>query len=244
MGEPSTYIKLDRHILEWGWYQDANTTRLFIHLLLKANIKDKEWMGNKIQRGDLATSYSNLAKELDMSIQNVRTALEHLKLTSEVTIKSHNKYTIITISNYDKYQCDNTQANKQVTNNQQTTNKQLTTTKEYKEYKNDKNVKNNNTSEFDLFWNEYPKKTSKADAKKAFDKAIKKTDINQIIEAIRIQKRSEQWQKENGQFIPYPATWLNKEKWSDELIEYKDECSINSERKKREFEMLAKEYGG
>jgi len=76
---------------------------------------------------------------------------------------------------------------------------------------------------FELFWNEYPKHKGKPVAEKAFNKAIKKIDIDTMLEAIRKQKQSAQWKKENGQYIPYPATWLNQERWADEEDKEKDD---------------------
>lgn len=71
---------------------------------------------------------------------------------------------------------------------------------------------------FDRFWAEYPKKVSKAAAKKAFEKLNPTEElVNVIMLAIAKQKNSEQWQKDGGQFIPYPATWLNGQRWEDEL---------------------------
>ena len=70
---------------------------------------------------------------------------------------------------------------------------------------------------FSLFWNAYPKKVSKAAAEKAFNK-LKPDDelLETMFEAIEQQKRSAEWQKDGGQFIPYPATWLNGRRWEDE----------------------------
>lgn len=104
MAEQSTWIKLDRNILEWGWYKDANTKCLFIHLLLKANIKDAAFMGVTVHRGQLATSYANLSRETGMSIKSVRTALNHLKSTGEVASRAYHDFSLITIENYDRYQ--------------------------------------------------------------------------------------------------------------------------------------------
>ena len=70
---------------------------------------------------------------------------------------------------------------------------------------------------FDRFWDEYPKKKAKDAAKRAFDK--RKPDeglLTLMIDAIRLQMKSDAWQKEGGQFIPYPATWLNEGRWQDE----------------------------
>lgn len=70
---------------------------------------------------------------------------------------------------------------------------------------------------FDEFWQAYPKKRAKDDAMKAFAK--RKPDrelLDQMLKAIEAQKRSDDWLKDNGQFIPYPATWLNDARWMDE----------------------------
>lgn len=70
---------------------------------------------------------------------------------------------------------------------------------------------------FDEFWDAYPRKVGKKDAYKAFCKAIKAIGVDAMIEAIDRQKRSEQWTKEGGRYIPNPATWLNQGRWEDEL---------------------------
>lgn len=71
-------------------------------------------------------------------------------------------------------------------------------------------------SDFDTFWAAYPRKKNKEYARKAFAKAIKDTDIETILDALSKQKQSHDWQKANGQYIPYPASWLNAHKWEDE----------------------------
>ena len=73
------------------------------------------------------------------------------------------------------------------------------------------------SSEFDEFWSEYPRKVGKKDARKAFDKALKTTDAGTMIRAVIAQKQSGQWLRENGRYIPNPATWLNQGRWDDEI---------------------------
>jgi len=126
------FIVLYRSLLEWEWYSDANTTRLFIHCLLRANHKEKKWQGITIERGSFVTSYAHLALDLGLTVQNVRTSINKLKSTGEVTHKPHSKYGIITINNYDKYQDTNSQPNSQVTVNQQSTNNKQQGNKETK----------------------------------------------------------------------------------------------------------------
>lgn len=69
-------------------------------------------------------------------------------------------------------------------------------------------------ADFDLFWAAYPKKKAKGDAQKAFKKV--KAPIGVILSAVEKQKQSEQWRRDGGRFIPYPATWLNGQRWEDE----------------------------
>lgn len=69
---------------------------------------------------------------------------------------------------------------------------------------------------FDRFWKAYPRKVAKPVAIKAWRKAITKMETDKILEALEKQKLSDDWTKEKGKFIPYPATWLNQERWNDE----------------------------
>lgn len=70
---------------------------------------------------------------------------------------------------------------------------------------------------FDEFWAKYPKKRSKGQAERAWVKiAPDDTLFAQIIEGLERAKRSRDWIKESGRYIPYPATWLNAKGWEDE----------------------------
>lgn len=98
------YIKLHRKFTEWKWYHDPNTARVFLHLLLTASWEESEYRGYKIKPGQVVTGRKKLAKELKLSEKAIRTALEHLKSTNEVAIKTTNKFSIITVVNWRKYQ--------------------------------------------------------------------------------------------------------------------------------------------
>ena len=110
----------------WCWYTDGNTSRLYIHLLIKANYKQKVWRGITIERGQVLTSRQSLSRELGMTEQEIRTAISHLKSTNDITCKSTNKYTLITICNLVDYAEEKNENNQQINtqNNQQTTSKQ------------------------------------------------------------------------------------------------------------------------
>jgi len=81
------WIKIHRKMLEWEWYNDNNTKILFLHLLLTANHKDKKWQGKIIKRGQKITSIQHLADETNLTVQQIRTSLNKLKSTGEITIQ-------------------------------------------------------------------------------------------------------------------------------------------------------------
>lgn len=69
------------------------------------------------------------------------------------------------------------------------------------------------------FWYAYPKKTSKPDALKAWKKIAPDDELKaKIIDAVNVAKQSKDWTKDEGQFIPYPATWLNAKRWEDVTV--------------------------
>lgn len=71
---------------------------------------------------------------------------------------------------------------------------------------------------FDTFWKAYPRKVGKDEARKAFDKRKPTPELlNAILAAIEVQRQTLDWQKDGGQFIPHPATWLNQGRWQDEI---------------------------
>lgn len=156
------FIKLFRKFLEWEWYDDKNTKILFIHLLLTANWKAKKWHGETIKRGQLITSLSHLSQQTKLTVQQVRTSLDKLVATNDITKHTTSQYTIITIKNYGKYQDNNTQDNKQITNEQQTNNKRITTTKERK---NSKNRKKYNIPSHDYDFEELERNLAKVNKK-------------------------------------------------------------------------------
>lgn len=131
----SGFVKLFKIFLYWEWYTNANTMRVFIHCLLKANYKSKKWQGKVIPAGSFITGRRKMAQELAMTEQQVRTALSNLKSTNEITIKPYSQYSIISINNWDKFQGINQQSNQQITNEQPTDNQQITTTKNIKNIK-------------------------------------------------------------------------------------------------------------
>lgn len=153
------YIKIHRDLLDWEWYDNSVVKDVFLHLLLNATHKEKQWQGITLEPGQVVVSYKSLAEKLGFSVQQTRTAISNIQTTGEITRKSTNKYTVISITNWAKYQLYDGKSTSKITNkiatNQQTNNKQpnnqSTTTEEYNKYK---NVKKENKNKYNsLFIN-------------------------------------------------------------------------------------------
>lgn len=91
---------------------------------------------------------------------------------------------------------------------------QITNTNNKEKEKDSTNVLSKEKENFDLFWSAYPKRKDKANAEKAFRKVD--VPIETLLKAIEKQKKSADWMKEGGKYIPYPSTWLNGRRWEDE----------------------------
>lgn len=138
------WIKLHRKMLDWEWYDDANTMRVFLHLLLKANWKPNRWRGIDVPVGSLISSYDTLSDELKLSRQQLRTSLKKLKSNKEINKEINTEATryglVITICNWASYQSqeggdqqgNNTLINREATGKQQGSNREVTPLEEGK----------------------------------------------------------------------------------------------------------------
>lgn len=97
------FIQLGRNFMDWRWYSDGNTVRLFLHLLMSVNYEDKDYQDITVRRGQRIASLAKLADELSLSVHQIRTALEHLEKTGDVTRSSQGKFTVVTVNSYDDF---------------------------------------------------------------------------------------------------------------------------------------------
>jgi len=138
------YIKVWRKIVDAGWLQNHKLCAFWLWCLIKASHKEFDAIVGcqtvKLMPGEFVFGLKVASKELKITIQSIRTLLDFLKTTQNLTIKSTNKFSVITITNWNTYQIQeneiNTQSNKPLTNKQQTTNN----IQECKEHKNVKKV--------------------------------------------------------------------------------------------------------
>lgn len=80
-------------------------------------------------------------------------------------------------------------------------------------------------SRFEIFWTQYPKKRDKLKTLRIWSSKKLDQHFDEIIEALQIEKKTSSWCKNAGEFIPYPTTWLNNDRWetAKELVEVVDE---------------------
>ena len=131
------WIKLHRVFTEWEWYKKSEMVHLFIHLLMKSNHSDRPWQGIIVKRGQCITGLESLHRDTGISNRTIRTCLSRFEKSGEIDKQTTNKFTIITLVNYDTYQLEG----KEESEKRQTNDKQTTTNK------NDKNDKKNKKKE-------------------------------------------------------------------------------------------------
>ena len=226
------YIKIHRKIQDSFIYKDSKALHLWIHLILEANHKDREFIFNNkkqiCKRGQLIAGRQSLALETRISSSRVYRILKMLESEHLIEQQKTNKFTIITLLEYRKYQGDignvEHQTEQQLNNQRTTTEQPVNTNNNVNTLKNVNNVntttakadkpKSKIEQDFDTFWSVYPKKKSRHDAFRAWQKA--KPSIIIVLTALNWQKASVDWLKDNGQYIPYPATYINRGGYLDE----------------------------
>lgn len=99
------FIALHRRIIEWEWYTCADTSRVFLHLLLMANHKPSKVRGYQVARGQHITSTPKLMEQLNMTFSKVRKAINKLKKGGEIKVDNPSRsFSLVTIVKYDDYQ--------------------------------------------------------------------------------------------------------------------------------------------
>lgn len=138
------FIIIHRKMTKWEWYQKSEMVHLFLHLLLLANHEQGNWQGHTIERGQLITGLHSLKRDTGISTRTLRTCLERLKSTGEITSKTTNKFRIITIVKYEDYQSKKekttSKTTSKTTNNRQSNDKQPTTNNNVNNDNNENNI--------------------------------------------------------------------------------------------------------
>lgn len=183
------FIKIYRQLEKWEWYTDSNTKSLFLHCLIRANHSDNKWRGIEIKKGSFVTSYGKLAKETGLSVREVRTSINRLKSTNEITHKTTSQYSVINVVKWANYQgydkqsdIDNDTLNdKQATNERQASDKPSTTNKNEKNYKN-KELPISTYSDSQKICEQYGASSLLELFEKEFKRPLSNIDIQKVID--------------------------------------------------------------
>lgn len=96
------FIQLNRDILNWQWYGDIYTARLFLHLLLTANYEECEWQGITVKTGQRVVSTQALSEETGIPKTTVHRILDKLLKSGEIERERNGLITIITLKKYNE----------------------------------------------------------------------------------------------------------------------------------------------
>lgn len=109
------WIKLHRKLNKWEWRDDPNMVALLVHFLLNAADEPRKWRGVELKPGQFVSGRKELSFNTGISERSIRTCIERLKSTNEITIKSTNKYSVYTLVNWDIYNSKSEEATSKTT---------------------------------------------------------------------------------------------------------------------------------
>lgn len=231
MAEKHGWIALHRKIQDHSFWQQKRTfskAEAWIDILMEARWKDepKEFIiGNTriiCKRGQVCYSIGTWAERWSWPRTTVHRFLKLLVKTGQIVSENVTKTVRITVVNYEHYQNVRNANGTEVERTRNARGTQTDTTEQGKQRKEGKQRKKTpklDDPDFIVYWEAYPRKVGKGNARRAFENKKKQEilpEISILVEAVERQKKCEQWQKNGGQYIPYPATWLNQERWLDE----------------------------
>ena len=244
MNNQKGWISLHRKICENDlWFLEPFTkAQAWIDLVLNANHKEGviNIRGNiiTIKRGQIGWSEITMTERWQWSRNKVRRFLKWLETKQQIEQQKLYKLTsITTIINYDQYQTE------------QQTIQQTIQQKDNRRYTNN-NVNNDNKEymcSFEDFWKQYPKKVAKKKAKTTYQRlATSKKKEKNIMEGLKKYQKKWRTEKTDVKFIPNPITWLNQERWTDDVIisndPYNKNARANEEKWKQTKEQEKRKY--
>lgn len=218
------YVKLFASLYQGTLRGCSDEILVFTNLLAHADIHgivDKHWRA--------------ISEETGLSRERVEAAIDHLEAPDPESRSPENEGRRIVkmdehrawgwkIVNYGKYRAirnedDRREQNRLAQERWRNKNKprkpESAQAEAYAEEVNPSVDKSTLMSGFDAFWSAYPKKVGKGAAEKSWQKAKINGELKTVLSAIEVQRKSEQWTKDAGQFIPNPATWINQKRWLD-----------------------------
>ncbi len=218
------WLKLYRKLRHHPKSKDAGFMWIWLMILLEATHKDYliDWCGEVItlKPGQFVTSREALAEKTGEHQSKIYRTLRWLESEHQIEQQKSNRSTLITITNWSKYQSGE-QQNEQPANNQRTTSEQPANTN-----KNRKNVRSEEperelsesySPEFSDFWDLYPNKTGKGKAWESWQKKRCNVILDIILTSVNLHLDCKKWNpnSKGDTYIPLPSTWLNQNRWED-----------------------------
>lgn len=219
------WLKLYRSILDSAVFQDAEVLKVWIWLLCNVSFEQHDTVcyGKVIhlKPGQIATGRKKIAQCTDLNENKVYRALTTLKSLGNIEIKSTNKYSIITVVNWDKYQDENVKrTSSEQQNNSRTTTEEQQANSKTTQHKNGKNGKKEKNiyicSFFQSVWDEYPKKLGKNKVTKAAMKQLEEAGIDTVMGAVRRYVEKIKRDGTEEKYIMHGSTFFNGA-WKDYL---------------------------
>ncbi len=208
--------------------------KIWFYLVNRANHKDK----GRFKRGQCWLSYELITMATGATKDQIKHCIKYMKDEGMLATQKATRGFYITIANYDTYQDLNNYES-------HTESHTKATQKPHRSHTINKNVrmkeckkKNICSMDFDKFWELYPKKKAKQDAAKAWNKLEHSEPLlSKIMSSVAAHKETHDWQKEGGQYIPLPATFLNGRRWMDQIevfekkLDFKESVDKEMERR-------------
>ena len=237
------WLKLYRSILDSAVFQDAEILKVWIWLLCNVAFEQHDTIcyGKVIhlKPGQIATGRKKIAQCTDLNENKVYRALTALKSLGNIEIKATNKYSIITVVNWDKYQEEN---GKRTPSEQQTNSK--TTTEEQQndnrrtQHKNGNNGKNEKEIYmcpfFERAWELFPNKKGKSAVSKKAMRELAEVGEAVVIAAIENYKAEIQRKGTEEKYILHGSTFFNG-RWRDYVVEDKPEDPMPQQQRRKSF---------
>ena len=226
------WLKLYRSILDSAVFQDAEILKVWIWLLCNVAFEQHDTIcyGKVIhlKPGQIATGRKKIAQCTDLNENKVYRALTVLKSLGNIEIKSTNRYSIITIVNWDKYQEENVKrtSSEQQTNSKTTAEEQQDNSKRT-QHKNGKNGKNGKKEKeiyicpfFDRAWEMFPNKKGKSAVSKKAMRELAEAGETAVIAPIENYKAEIQRNGTEEKYILHGSTFFNG-RWRDYVVDDK-----------------------
>jgi len=209
------WIKIHRQIRDnWVW-KKPEFLKAWIDLIMLMYYENTKVVINgyvhEIKRGERDLSYRYLAKRWGWSHGKIKRFLSLMQKDEMICLKNGTGQTVVSVCNYETYQV----AENKTERKRNASGTEAERSKEVKEVKEDII-----DVQFDEFWQLYPKKVGKKPAHNKYNIALKKTGHENIINSLKTHLKS--WNGTAAEYIPHATTWLNQERWNDEIESKKE----------------------